>query len=238
MTEKDRTADYSHLSGTEFKAPTLADAVADQIRNAIFSGEFAPGERLYEAALAREFGISRGPIREALALLEGDGLVDNEPRKGKFVRPLDERIIDEIYSLRRVLEPYAAELIIDSLTDSMKEKLDAAVDAIEDASKTGDLAAVARSDLAFHRKLYELSDHRPLLRVWGDIISGSLQMLVSITTPTHTPTDPVRNHEEIVGCIVSGDHRKTRDVLVEHIEDGWKRASSAVRELTHSAHTD
>jgi DNA-binding GntR family transcriptional regulator len=231
MTQRDRTADYSHLSGSDLKAPTLADAVADQLRAAIVAGDFAPGERLYEAALAREFRISRGPIREALAVLEGDGLVENERRKGKFVRPLDERIIDEIYSLRRVLEPYAAELIIDSLTDETHQALDGAVDAIEEASKTGDLAAMARSDLAFHQRLYELTAHRPLQRVWEDIISGSLQMLVSITTPTHTPSDPLKNHKEIVNCIASGDHRKTRDVLIEHIEDGWKRASSAIQGL-------
>jgi DNA-binding GntR family transcriptional regulator len=229
---RERTADYSRLSGADFRAPTLADAVADQLRTAILSGEFAPGERLYEAALAREFGISRGPIREALALLEGDGLVENEPRKGKFVRPLDERIIDEIYSLRRALEPYAADLIIDSLDDSKQVSLDAAVRMIDDASASGDVAAVARSDLAFHKRLYELTDHRLLQRVWEDIISGSLQMLVSITTPTHMLSDPVKNHEEIVACIRSSDKQKTRDVLVEHIEDGWTRAREAIKALT------
>jgi GntR family transcriptional regulator of gluconate operon len=231
MTDRDRKVDYSHLSGFDLKAPTLADAVADQLRSAILAGQFAPGERLYEAALAREFGISRGPIREALALLEGDGIVENEPRKGKFVRPLDSRVIDEIYSLRRVLEPYAAELIMDSLTEQKHQALNEAVEAIEQASKTADVAAIARSDLAFHRKLYELTEHRPLQRIWEDTISGLLQMLVSITTSTHVPSDPVRNHEEIVSCIASGDHLKTHDVLIEHIEDGWKRASAAVQVL-------
>ncbi len=231
MAERDRKVDYSHLSGFDLKAPTLADAVADQLRSAILSGHFAPGERLYEAALAREFGISRGPIREALALLEGDGIVENEPRKGKFVRLLDSRMIDEIYSLRRVLEPYAAELIIDELTEDKHRALNEAVDTIDEASKTADVGAIALSDLAFHRKLYELTDHRPMQRIWEDTISGPLQMLVSITTPTHVPTDPVRNHAEIVNCIVSGDRRKARDILIEHIEDGWKRASAAVQHL-------
>lgn len=231
MTEHNRTADYSHLSGSDFTAPTLADAVAEQLRSAILAGDFAPGERLYEAALAREFGISRGPIREALALLEGDGLVENERRKGKFVRPLDERIIDEIYSLRRILEPYAAELIIDSLSENKHKALDLAVVAIGEATEAGDLSGVARSDLDFHRKLYELTDHRPLQRAWEDIISGSLQMLVSITTPTHPPSDPVKNHQLIVDSIVSGDHRKAREALIEHIEDAWKRASSAFQDL-------
>ncbi len=232
MAQPTRTADYSHLNASRLKAPTLVDTVADHLRDSILAGHFAPGERLFEAALAREFGISRGPIREALALLEGDGLVENEPRRGKFVRALDARTIDEIYSLRRVLEPYAAELIIDSLNDEIRESLDAALDEIRIASKSADRNDLARSDLAFHRKLFELSDHRPLMKVWQDVVSGSLQMLVSFTTPTHPVGDSVKNHQIIIDGIVDKDVAKTHAILVQHIEDGWERARTAVRELT------
>ncbi len=234
MAQPNRTADYSHLNASHLRAPTLVDTVADHLRDAILAGHFAPGERLFEAALAREFGISRGPIREALALLEGDGLVVNEPRKGKFVRALDARTIDELYSLRRVLEPYAAELIIESLTDDARASLDRALDTIRTASQRGDRNELARSDLAFHKTLFELSDHRPLLKVWQDVVSGSLQMLVSYTTPTHPVGDSVKNHQIIIDSIVDKDIDKTHAILVRHIEDGWERARTAVRELTHS----
>ncbi len=226
-----RTADYSHLNASALKAPTLVDTVADHLKGSILSGQFSPGERLYEAALAREFGISRGPIREALALLEGDGLVENEPRKGKFVKSLDGRIIDEIYSLRRAVEPYAAEIIIESLTDELKTSLDEALDGVRAAAKKEDRLEMAMSDLAFHQRLYELSGHRPLLKVWEDIVSGSLQMLVSITTPTHPVGDSVRNHQVIIDAIGERDVELTKSLLVRHIEDGWERASIAVKEL-------
>jgi GntR family transcriptional regulator, gluconate operon transcriptional repressor len=232
MVEANRTADYSHLNVSEINAPTLVDTVAEHLRGSILAGQFSPGERLYEAALARQFGISRGPIREALALLEGDGLVENEPRKGKFVRALDERIIDEIYSLRRALEPYAAEIIIESLNREIRDSLDEALDGIRLAAETGDRYQMARSDLAFHHRLYQLSGHRPLLRVWDDIVSGSLQMLVSITTPTHPIGDSVLNHQLIIDSIASGDPERTRAILVRHIEDGWERARVAVKELS------
>jgi DNA-binding GntR family transcriptional regulator len=232
MAEANRTADYSHLNVSEINAPTLVDTVAEHLRGSILAGQFSPGERLYEAALARQFGISRGPIREALALLEGDGLVENEPRKGKFVRALDERIIDEIYSLRRALEPYAAEIIIESLNREIQDSLDEALDGIRLAAETGDRYQMARSDLAFHHRLYQLSGHRPLLRVWDDIVSGSLQMLVSITTPTHPIGDSVLNHQVIIDSIASGDPERTRAILVRHIEDGWERARVAVKELS------
>lgn len=235
MVDVGRTADYSHLNVSEIKAPTLVDTVAEHLRGSILAGQFSPGERLYEAALAREFGISRGPIREALALLEGDGLVENEPRKGKFVRALDGRIIDEIYSLRRALEPYAAEIVIASLTTEIQDSLNDALDGIRAAAETGDRYQMARSDLAFHHRLYELSGHRPLLRVWDDIVSGSLQMLVSITSPTHPVGDSVRNHQIIIDSIMSGDIAETRAILVQHIEDGWERARVAVKELSNGS---
>ena len=226
-----RTADYSHLGGDEIRAPTLVDTVAERLRASILSGQLAPGERLYEAALAREFGISRGPIREALALLEGDGLVVNEPRRGKFVREIDARIIDEIYSLRRVLEPYAAELVIESMSDNSERVLRAGVAFIEESAATGDLVAIARSDLAFHRTMYELTDHRPLERAWHELIAGSLQMLVNITTPTHALGDPVRNHEQIVDSLVASDIAATQQLVIDHVEDAWKRANAAVIDL-------
>lgn len=226
MADSTRTADYSHLSDIESRAPRLVDTVTERLRSAILTGQLAPGERLYEAALARQFGISRGPVREALALLEGDGLVFNEPRRGKFVRELDGRIIDEVYSLRRVLEPYAAEVVMESMTEASEEALRAIVAEIDDAAKAGDLAGVARCDLAFHRTLYELTDHRPLRRAWHDLIAGSLEVLANLTAPTHPEGDPVRNTEEIVDSLVSGDTEATRQLVIKHVEDGWKRVSS------------
>lgn len=231
MSDHRRTADYSHLKAGDLETRTLVDNVTDHLRASILAGQFSPGERLFEAALAREFGISRGPIREALALLEGDGLVESEPRKGKFVRRLDARVIDEVYSLRGVLEPYAAELLIDNLSDAIREALKKALEPIAAAANTGDIEEIARSDLAFHRQLYELTDHSLLQRAWTDLISGSLQMLVNITTPTHQLTAPLENHERIVFAIISGDKKTTLDVLTRHVEDGWDRARSAIRRV-------
>lgn len=231
MANSTRTADYSHLSGSDIKAPTLVDTVTERLRSSILTGQLAPGERLYEAALAREFGISRGPVREALALLEGDGLVVNEPRRGKFVRELGPRVIDEIYSLRRVLEPYAAELVADAMDEATEATLRSAVSDIEAATSSGDLVAVARSDLAFHRMVYVLTDHRPLLQAWDDLIAGSLQMLVNITTPTHSTGATARNHEEIVETLVSGRVDDVKKLFIEHVEDAWERASAAMADL-------
>jgi DNA-binding GntR family transcriptional regulator len=215
---------YSHLGMDQLVAPTLVDTAADALRTWIFAGKFAPGERLYEAALARQFGMSRGPLREALALLEGDGLVENVPRRGKFVTNPDARTIDEIYSLRRLVEPYAAELVIEKLDGSGESVLMQAVANLTAAVNGGEAVEVARCDIDFHAHIYALAGHDPLERTWREIIANKLRLLVNDTTKTHDIADPGPNHQLIVDAILARDVDKTRLLLVDHIDDGWTRA--------------
>jgi DNA-binding GntR family transcriptional regulator len=223
---------YSHLNMEEVSAPTLADTVAETLRRSILGWKFAPGERLYEAALAREFGISRGPIREALALLETDGLVENIPRRGKFVQQLDSRTIDEIYSLRRIVEPYAAELVVEDLSLETESAIQASLDDLYAAIAGGNPGEVAECDIAFHARMYSVTGHKPLMRTWDDIISNKLRMLIRITTRTHDAiSDSGVNHEQIFNAIVSRDVDKCRLLIVEHIDDAWKRAKGALGDL-------
>jgi DNA-binding GntR family transcriptional regulator len=214
-------------------SPTMADAVVVRLRESILRGRFAPGARLVEVDLARELGISRGPVREALAVLEKDGIVVNVPRKGKFVLSFDTVRIDEIYSLRKVLEQYAAELIIDSLTDAKWEALNNAVAEIETAANSGSVSVLAERDLAFHNRLYELADHQLLHTAWTENIAGKLRMLVNVTTRTHDPLiDTGGNHRVLIDAINAKDKREARRLISKHIDDAWRRASSSLDPAT------
>jgi DNA-binding GntR family transcriptional regulator len=210
-------------------SPTLVDAVAVRLRNSILRGRFAPGERLVEADIARELGISRGPVREGLAVLERDGIVINVPRKGKFVLSFDEARISEIYSLRKRLEIYAVELIIDRLTDIEREALVNAVAEIEDAASSGSVSLIADKDLAFHNRLYELAGHQLLRTVWAENIANKLRMLVNITTRTHNPLiDTAGNHRVLIDAIIAKDKAEARRLVSQHIDDAWHRATSSL----------
>jgi DNA-binding GntR family transcriptional regulator len=210
-------------------SPTLVNTVVERLRESILFGRFAPGERIVEAELARELGISRGPVREALALLEKDGIIVNVPRKGKFVLGFDAKLVDEIYSLRSVLEPYAAQLIIESLTDDKRSALEDALSQIEAAADAGDVLLLAQKDIEFHNRLYELADHELLRQTWNENIAGKLRMLLNITTRTHEPLiDTASNHRTLVEVILSKDRRKTRQLITQHIDDAWRRARSSL----------
>src|SRR6478752_9173957 len=93
---------------------TLTTAVAQYIKDAIVQGEFAPGSRLPEVALAAQLDTSRGTVREALRTLADGGLIQIIPRRGVFVSQLSVRTTWEITSLRALLEPYAARLALEA----------------------------------------------------------------------------------------------------------------------------
>ena len=93
----------------------LRDSVVEQVRIAIIEGRLKPGNHLTEASLTRLLGVSRTPVREALILLEREGLVVAEPNRGVFVRVFSEADVDAIFSMRTTLENFAAERIIESL---------------------------------------------------------------------------------------------------------------------------
>jgi DNA-binding GntR family transcriptional regulator len=106
--------------------------VSEELREAILSGEFGPGERLRTESLAKRFGSSRTPVREALVQLEGEGLVVVEPRRGALVRPFASDDLVDLYEVRALLEPPAAARAARHVTPEQLERLRALV-ALSDA---------------------------------------------------------------------------------------------------------
>jgi DNA-binding GntR family transcriptional regulator len=209
--------------------PTLVESVAEAIRGSILAGRFAPGERLVEAELARELHVSRGPIREALALLTKDGIVVNVPRRGKFVQGFTPRLIDELYSLRRLLEPHAAALVIAKLDLEGERQLEAAVGELAAAVGMDDAQLVARRDVAFHDLLYELAGHELLQRAWLENIAGKLRILLNVTTATLSQlADAERQHRLLLDPILARDEQTARARLEAHIDDACERARRAL----------
>jgi DNA-binding GntR family transcriptional regulator len=209
--------------------PTLVESVAEAIRGSILAGRFAPGERLVEAELARELHVSRGPIREALALLTQDGIVINVPRRGKFVQGFTPRLIDELYSLRRLLEPHAAVLVIARLDAEGERRLEDAVGKIVAAVAAGDAQLLAQRDVAFHDLLYELADHELLQRAWLENIAGKLRILLNVTTATLSAlADAERQHRKLLDSILARDEKTARMRLEAHIDEAHERARRAL----------
>lgn len=144
---------------------TLTTAVASYIKDAIVSGELAPGTRLPEVALASRLETSRGTVREALRTLADGGLIQIIPRRGVFVSQLSVRATWEITSVRALLEPYAARLALEASGSdpAIQTEVQAAFEGLHVAVRTGDPVSVADADVAFHRAVFARCGHAMLL---------------------------------------------------------------------------
>ena len=145
---------------------SLSQQAADSIRDAILSGTLEPGTQLVEAELAEQMSISRAPIREAMRNLEEEGLVLRVPYRGVFVSHVSPADIQELYTLRSIIEVFAVRLAVERATDADFARLEAIVQAMQTAALTETLDQVSNLDMQFHRTLYEISGHKLLLQTW------------------------------------------------------------------------
>lgn len=136
------------------KHKTISTAAADEIRGRILGGSFAPGFQLKQEDLAREFGISRIPIREALLLLESEGLVRIMPHRGAVVVKLNAEEIEELFNMRMLLEPFLLERSAPHLSPEDFATLDGILDRYEDSIGKQDVASWNDLNVEFHLLLY------------------------------------------------------------------------------------
>lgn len=133
-----------------FDAPSRADWVASNLREAIVSLDMPPGQAIVEADVARQFGVSTTPVREALQRLANDGLVVLSRYRGATVVNLVERDVREIYQLREVLEPVAVRLAVPHITDAEVAAMDLLMEEAAHAMTLGDLDRLSRCNRRFH----------------------------------------------------------------------------------------
>ncbi|UGS25509.1 GntR family transcriptional regulator [Microbacterium resistens] len=204
----------------------IAEQVADELRSAIHSGELLPGERLVERKLAERLGVSHIPVREALTRLAQEHLIVREPRRGARVAELTPRDLEEISSLRIVLEQFMALRVQERWTRAAHKRLQGIVDAM-DAAAVGDMAEVLAQDRAFHEAIAELSDHRFVMELNAQLrgrIAGFIQA-ANAALPPQEQAEHVRSHRVILDAIASGDPDAVRAVIAEHVTRAVERIS-------------
>lgn len=202
----------------------IAEQVADELRAAIHSGELAPGERLVERKLADRLGVSHIPVREALTRLAEERLITREPRRGARVAQLSAQDLQEISSLRIVLEQFMAIRVQERWNEESAARLGAIIEAMADAAP-GDIDEVLRQDRLFHETLADLAEHRFLDELSGQLrgrITGFIQAANSALDPDEQE-EHVRSHQQIVDAIASGDPELARAVIAEHVTRAVER---------------
>ena len=198
----------------------LSDYVADQLRQAILLGQFQPNQRLVEQDIAESMKTSRGPIRDALKILENEGLVTRETHRGAFVAELNSEDMHEITTLREVLETLAIKYVIQRATSSQIDELENIVFAMENmALKDYGQMEATDLDMAFHHTLCRISGHKRVLTAW-EALSGQIRIVLwkhRLEHPTDLRDRSVPWHSKIVEALRERNPEKTTDLLHEHL---------------------
>lgn len=203
---------------------SLAVSVTDAIRERILGGSFAPGDRLVEAEIARQLGISRGPVREALAHLRAEGLAYDEPRRGSFVAELSPSDIREIYELRAALESRAARLIIQRGDEAAFARLEEILGALRVAAAADDRATFAQRDAELHEELCRGSGNSRLHRVFVNHagVLGTLLRL-EVSTQYEALDGLLAEHETLFAEINSRDVARAERACNDHLDQALER---------------
>lgn len=155
----------------------LWQSVSDQLRDEILDGSLPAGARLVETELAERFGVSRGPIRDALRELSRSGLTVDLPRRGTFVSSLSESDLEEVYVIRRAIEEAAVRLAIERASDADIAGMIHDLEEVEAAYERGALAAAWEADMAFHRTYCRLSGNERLLALFDRLASQTVLLM-------------------------------------------------------------
>ncbi len=202
----------------------VARQVTDELRDAIYAGELKPGDRLVERKLAADLGVSHIPVREALARLIEEGLIEKEPRRGARVARLTPRDLEELTSMRIVLEQFVVERVITRWNPDARALLSAQLDEMASAAP-GDTATLFRQDRAFHETLASLAEHGILSDV-STRLQGRVAAFILATTselPADQQAAHVHSHQLIIDALDDGDLDAARAVVAEHITQGAAR---------------
>ena len=197
---------------------TLWEQVRDRLREDILAGRLEPGTELSEVALAREFGTSRGPLREALGRLGSEGLVTITPRRGAVVTQLSRDEFIAAYQVREALETLAVRLAVPLMRDAEIAHLRELCELMARAAREDEVRLFFDTNNSFHealvrgsrnQKLHEV--HRVLVGQMAPYLPRSLELRGSLQ-------QSVAEHEAILAAIDARDSDRAAELLAEHIE--------------------
>ncbi len=207
---------------SEIVQPTLADQVHRRLVSALVNGDFAAGDRLVMDRLAESFGVSRTPIRDALARLERDGLVVPASR-GYEVRHVSDADVDAIYEARIAVEGHSARLL-GGVGNEALAPVRAVIDAIVDIDMS-DAAAAFWANRDIHRTLVAATGNEVLVRCFDDVWNSSVSAFAfgQLHRSAVPSADVVRHHHELLDVISSTTPDVAHSEMIRHLVDGRHR---------------
>ena len=189
----------------------LRDVVFQTLREAILKGELKPGERLMELQLASKLGVSRTPIREAIRMLELEGLAVTMPRKGAEVARMTEKDMEDVLQIRKALDELAVGLACDNMTEESLEQIYVALKNFEESTRSRDVKKIAQADVEFHDTIYQAADNPKLVNMLNNLREQMYRYRVEYLKNDTVYPRLIEEHEKIY----EGLKRKDKETVVE-----------------------
>lgn len=193
---------------------TIREQVTCQLRDEVIAGEITPGAVLRENDLAKRFGVSRGPIRDAFLQLSNEGYLAYQANRGVTVRhPPDQSDRDFIADLRRQIELHVVTKGLGEMTDAGLDEVETALAALNEACVLGELAAIKRSDLEFHEAILAACGGESLLPAWKQLCSRMVLAYDRLDDISQVHTE----HQRIFESLQDQDLNRLINALTQNI---------------------
>ena len=220
-----------NIETSPIKPVTLRHRIVEVIRQAITSGDLAPGDRIVELQLAKQLGVGNTAVREALFELERAGLVTRIPNKGSFITKMSLEDALQIFRVRKELEGLALELAKEHMTATDLDILQGLVDAMKTAAGTSDFERFYQNDLEFHRTLWRLSQNRYLASSLETLVVPLFAFFLIRTRLDYTVDllGSAQRHHQLLDSIRNGDRvRESMTASLDSSELFWAQAARTV----------
>jgi DNA-binding GntR family transcriptional regulator len=205
-------------------------AATELIRLAIVEGRLVPGQRLKEEELAREFGISRTPVREALLVLQAEGLVDAMPNRGATVRAHTAQDLDDLYQLRALLEGFAARRAATRLDEAELVQLHESCERFARLEED-DVSEIVRENVDFHNTILEGAGSARLIEMTRKTVELPLVYKSYIWYSKDQLRISAHYHRQITRALAARDGDRAEMIMKEHVFEARDLLVAHVREL-------
>lgn len=205
----------------------LRDVVFNTLREAILRGDLQPGERLMELQLADKLGVSRTPIREAIRMLEQEGLAVTVPRKGAEVAKMTLKGMEDVLEIRGALDELAVQLACERITGEQLEELKKRKQDFEISLKSGDVKLIAEADVHFHDVIYEATENPKLVNLLNNLREQIYRYRVEYIKKVENHPILIKEHNAIYHALVKRNKEDAKNSIHEHVEN----QATAVKEV-------
>lgn len=212
-----------------------AEVIAQCLKEMIYEAELKPGQPLIQERIAEMFQVSRVPVRDALQMLIGMGIVINVPRRGVIVRPLSQKLLDDLFEVRKILEGAAIRMVLRNATSEIHRRLDELIRQQSACLRAGDVKRYGKLDDEFHQTEYGVAGNVRLV----ELIQSNWEMIkqarsASIVMPKHGKVWMARSmkrHKRILTALMKRDEEMAHSVILENIENSKREITACLREM-------